>query len=81
MKGKRARAEILRYLENFGESNIHDIHHHLKCKYRHSPSMNQLVNFLSKSPDVEKCERRDGTKSIISGNYEVTVWRLRGVYE
>lgn len=70
-------AKIVKFLtEEKEEATFHEILRHINDTMRHGTTTQQLGNVLSKNP--RKFERVGETTvaSIISGGYEISVWRL-----
>ena len=76
-KTKMMRNKITKFLEKQKQASFHEIMRHLNDRMRHGTTSNQLGNVLSKYPEYERC----GTTSIasvLSGNYNISVWKLAG---
>ena len=86
MKLKRSRNAIIEYLR-LGPQNTHDIYQHLQTRFRYHPSMNQLVNLLSKDSRIEIIGQDDITRffqhstqySHRESTYKVNIWSLKEV--
>lgn len=69
--------KIVKFLaEEKQEATFHEILRHINDTTRHGTTSQQLGNVLSKNP--RKFERVGETfvSSLLSGGYEISVWRL-----
>ncbi len=69
------RSRIVKYLEEHKEASFTEILLHLNKTTRHGTTSQQLGNVLSKNTEFEN-SGKVFQESIISGGYEVTVWKL-----
>ena len=76
-KTKMMRNKITKFLERRKQASFHEIMRHLNDKMRHGTTSNQLGNVLSKNPEYERCGTTH-VSSILSGGYEISVWKLAG---
>jgi hypothetical protein len=77
-KTKRYAERIVKFLEEIGEANSHQIYDYL-IQWSWSPTMNALGNILSK--DKRFCKVGKELRNHNGSQYEIVVWGLRGENE
>lgn len=76
-KTKMMRDKITEFLKKQKQASFHEIMRYVNDNMRHGTTSNQLGNVLSKNPEYERC----GTtyvSSMLSGEYEISIWKLAG---